>query len=174
LTRLYNHRYLQQQIVAEEERAGRYKTSLTYLMIDIDDFKSINDTCGHAYGDEVLIVIARIIREQIRRVDTAGRYGGEEFLVLMPHTKAIEAWPVAERIRSEVQEFPFRFEGRNVHVTLSVGMATYDAAIQGFAKKGQLFKAADKALYQAKKDGKNKTQLSASIANNLHSDPPSE
>lgn len=159
LTNLYNHRYLHQHLTAESARARRYKTPLTCLMLDIDDFKSVNDAYGHPYGDEVLKVIARIIREQIRRVDTAGRYGGEEFLIMMPQTSSSEALPVAERIRGEVQEYPFRYQGRDVQVTLSIGLATYEARDKRLSQKADLLKAADEALYRAKNRGKNQTQV---------------
>jgi diguanylate cyclase (GGDEF)-like protein len=159
LTGLYNHRYLHQHLAAEAERAQRYRTPLTCLMLDLDNFKKINDTHGHPFGDEVLKIVARIIREQVRRVDTAGRYGGEEFLVLMPHTVSSEALPVAERIRTEVQEFPFRCDSQDVHLTVSIGMATYNALQDASMNKSDLLKAADDALYQAKRDGKNKTLI---------------
>ena len=164
LTNLYNHRYLHQHLSAESARARRYKTPLTCLMLDIDNFKTVNDAYGHPYGDEVLKVIARIIREQIRRVDTAGRYGGEEFLIMMPQTASLDALPVAERIRGEVQEYPFRYEGRDVHVTLSIGMATYDSKDKRLSQKADLLKAADVALYRAKTRGKNRTQAWSEMA----------
>jgi diguanylate cyclase (GGDEF)-like protein len=159
LTGLYNHRYLQDHLAAEMERARRYKTPLTCLMLDIDDFKRVNDTQGHPFGDHVLKIVAHVIREQVRRVDTAGRYGGEEFLILMPHTTANEIMPLAERIRMEVQEYPFNAGGQNIHVTLSIGVATYDPHAESFRDKAGLLQAADDALYSAKNHGKNRTHV---------------
>ena len=159
LTGLYNHRYLQQQLTAEFERARRYATPLTCLMLDLDDFKAVNDTYGHPFGDDVLRTAARVIREHVRRVDTAGRYGGEEFLVLMPHTVAAEAMPVAERIRAELQEFPFRCDSRNVRVTISIGVATYPGTPESPMTKNDVLKLADEALYTAKRNGKNQVRL---------------
>jgi diguanylate cyclase (GGDEF)-like protein len=160
LTDLYNHRYLQEHLSAEIERSQRYHSPFTCLMLDIDNFKHVNDTFGHPFGDEVLRVIARILKEQVRRVDIVGRYGGEEFLILMPQTTSQEVIPVADRIRHEIQEYPFRREGANLQVTLSVGMATFDPNSATPPTRSGLLKAADEALYQAKRSGKNRTQVS--------------
>lgn len=160
LTGLYNHRYLQERLALELESAGRYKTPLTCLMMDIDDFKSINDQYGHPFGDLVLATIARIIRENIRRIDTAGRYGGEEFLILMPQALPDMGWSVAERIRHAVQTYPFSIQSRDVSVTMSIGIATYRSSHGEYVyDKSSLLKAADNALYRAKESGKNQTVL---------------
>lgn len=164
LTHLYNHRYLQDHLAAEMERAQRYKTPLTCVMLDIDNFKAVNDTYGHPFGDHVLKIASRIFREQVRRVDTVGRYGGEEFLLLMPHTTAREVLPLAERIRAEVQDYPFHTNGEPIHVTISIGIATHDPRSQGAVNKSDLLKAADEALYSAKKSGKNQTQIWSKLA----------
>ena len=146
------------------ERATRYQTPFTCLMLDIDDFKSINDTHGHPFGDQVLRTVAHIIREQVRRVDTAGRYGGEEFMIFMPHTTSEQVLPLAERIRTEVQEYPFHARGENVRVTLSIGMATYAPPGRTFKNQRGLVDAADQALYQAKRGGKNQIRIYAPAA----------
>jgi two-component system cell cycle response regulator len=159
LTGLYNHRHLHQHLAAEVERAKRCNVPLTCLMLDIDNFKAINDQFGHPYGDDVLWTVAHIIRENIRRVDMAGRYGGEEFMVVMPFTTSLHALPVAERIRTEVQAYPFRAEGTSITVTLSIGIATYEPASAQFIDKTSLLKATDEALYSAKNSGRNKTYV---------------
>jgi diguanylate cyclase (GGDEF)-like protein len=160
LTGLYNHRYLQERLALELESSGRYKTPLTCLMLDIDNFKSINDKYGHPFGDLVLASIARIIRENVRRIDTAGRYGGEEFLVLMPQALPEMGWSVAERIRGAVQLYPFSSKHKDVKVTLSIGIATYRSSTgEHVFDKATLLKAADAALYRAKQSGKNQTIL---------------
>src|SRR5262249_11896709 len=97
LTNLFNHRYLQEQLTHEIRRSDRYHTPLTCLMLDIDDFKKVNDRHGHLFGDEVLGTVARLIRESVRATDLVGRYGGEEFLVIMPETTRAAAIPLAER-----------------------------------------------------------------------------
>ena len=125
LTGLYNHRYLQERLALEMEVADRRQTPLTCLMIDLDDFKAVNDRCGHPFGDAVLATTARIIRETTRNIDTAGRYGGEEFLILMPQTPPEIAERVAERIRKAVENHIFKARDNEAKVTLSVGIATW-------------------------------------------------
>ena len=157
LTGLYNHRYLQERLALEMESADRHQTPLACLMIDIDDFKSVNDRFGHPFGDSVLSSIARIIREHIRRIDTAGRYGGEEFLILMPQTPLEEARTAAERIRQAVESYPFKFETTRVSVTLSIGLAVYPKPGMKTEDRASLLQWVDAALYQAKRSGKNQT-----------------
>jgi diguanylate cyclase (GGDEF)-like protein len=158
LTGLYNHRYLQEHLGAEFERVKRYGTPLTCLMLDIDNFKEVNDQHGHVFGDHVLRIVARILKEQVRRVDTVGRYGGEEFLILMPHTTAQDVQPLAERIRMELQDYPFHLNGQEIRVTLSIGIA--NAAPHGpFKDRKSLLEAADAALYRAKTSGKNRIHI---------------
>lgn len=157
LTGLFNHRYLQERLAIEMESADRYKAPLSCLMLDIDDFKSVNDTHGHPFGDSVLTRVARIIRENVRKIDTAGRYGGEEFLILMPQSTAAMSQVVAERIRKAIAAFPFKSQEGSVHVTLSVGIATYPMPGVGADDKTSFLKGVDKALYHAKRGGKNQT-----------------
>ncbi len=111
LTGLYNHRYLHERLDQEIERSNRYHTPLTCLMLDIDDFKKVNDQYGHPFGDRVLAGIAQLILQSVRRTDLAGRYGGEEFLVIMPHSNTEQALPIAQRIVSAIGDRPFIFKG---------------------------------------------------------------
>lgn len=157
LTGLYNHRYMQERLDHEIERSDRYAEPLTCLMIDIDDFKRINDRHGHLFGDEVLQTIAGLLRSAVRKIDRVGRYGGEEFLVIMPHTETAEALPVAERMNQILREYPFTCEEIPVQVTLSIGLASYPHPEQGVKTKSALLSAADQALYKAKLAGKNRT-----------------
>jgi diguanylate cyclase (GGDEF)-like protein len=159
LTGLYNHRYLLEHLTAEFEQVKRYGFPLTCLMLDVDNFKHVNDQHGHVFGDRVLRVLARILREQVRRVDTAGRYGGEEFLILMPHSIAVDVLPVADRIRAEFQEYPFHVDGQTINVTISIGIATASPATGHVKDKKSLLEAADAALYKAKSEGKNRIQI---------------
>ncbi len=157
LTGLYNHRYLQERLALEMESAERHQSQLSCLMIDIDDFKSVNDRFGHPFGDTVLSGIARIIRENIRRIDTAGRYGGEEFLIVMPQTTSEVALTIAERIRETVGTFPFRSDGERANVTLSIGIASYPKGSDRSEDRSSFLKGVDDALYSAKRSGKNQT-----------------
>jgi diguanylate cyclase (GGDEF)-like protein len=155
LTSVHNARYLHDQLSTETESAKRYNTPLTCLMLDIDDFKAVNDKFGHPTGDIILMTLAKVLRQCVRRVDIVGRLGGEEFLVVMPHTSCDIAFPVAERIRQTVECLPFKSGTQDISVTVSIGVACYPAS--GIADKSDLLKAADDALYEAKRSGKNRT-----------------
>ncbi len=155
LTGIRNARYLHDHLSLEMESAKRYEKPLTCLMLDIDDFKRINDTYGHPYGDIVLTTLAKTVLQCVRRVDTVGRLGGEEFLVVMPHTSSETAFVIAERIRQAVRHRPFAVHEAKIPVTISIGVACYPAP--EITDKSGLLKAADNALYQAKRTGKNRT-----------------
>jgi len=162
LTGLYNHRYLQERLALEMEIAERRATPLTCLMIDLDDFKAVNDQFGHPFGDTVLSVVARLIRDNVRNIDTAGRYGGEEFLILMPQTQPEIAERVAERIRYAVESHNFQARGIRANLTLSIGIATYPMAGVKPGDKAVFLKVVDDALYLAKRSGKNRVFYQAS------------
>jgi two-component system, cell cycle response regulator len=156
LTGAFNHRYLHEQLTREIQRSDRAAAPLTCLMLDIDDFKKVNDQHGHPFGDHVLATAARIIRASVRQIDIVGRYGGEEFLVIMPQTTGEMALPIAERILEAVRDHPFPRPGDAVRTTVSIGLATYPAPSRGVNTKDALLSAADQALYQAKRAGKNR------------------
>ncbi|MEU9824548.1 sensor domain-containing diguanylate cyclase [Micromonospora chersina] len=161
LTGLWNYRYLRESIRREVERANRFGRMLSVLALDLDRFKDVNDTWGHAAGDAVLVEFARRVRGEIREVDLAFRQGGEEFVVLLPETDARGATIVAERLGSVVRDQPVRVEGHNgepiaVPVTVSIGIAVYpDHAAGG----QQVLDAADDALYAAKAAGRDGYRL---------------
>lgn len=159
LTGLYNHRYLQEQLASEIQRADRYHTPLTCLMLDIDDFKKVNDQYGHPFGDDVLTKTAQLICAAVRRTDVVGRYGGEEFLVIMPQTSNETAAPLAERILKAMRDCSFSIGEKSSHVTLSIGLATYPNTDFGVKSKSALLSAADQALYKAKRLGKNQAVI---------------
>jgi len=160
LTGIYNHRYLQEVLDREIDRSDRYATPVTCLMIDIDDFKKVNDQYGHPFGDQVLIQTTQVLKESVRRTDSVGRYGGEEFLVIMPQTSTAVAHPIAERIVSSIQEHVFAFKGvLSIRITVSIGLATYPLPEQGVKTKSGLLSAADQAMYKAKLAGKNQTVM---------------
>lgn len=152
LTGLYVRRYFDQRLIDECRRAQRFGNPFSVLMMDLDDFKSINDLYGHALGDQVLRGTAEAIRQSLRAVDIAARYGGEEFVVVLPRTDQDEAAQVAERIRSSVAEKTYLHSKGHLSITLSIGVATYGT--HGENADG-LMRIADIALYQAKAAGKN-------------------
>ena len=159
LTNLNNRRQFETRLSQEIAIAKRQDNSLCAMMVDIDFFKSVNDTHGHAAGDEVLRTVAGIIKEHLRESDIPSRYGGEEFAVLLPFTKLEEAKIVGERLRKAVEEasIPINQDNenaKNIKVTISMGLAEFDHIESGEA----LFERADSALYEAKKNGRNQVR----------------
>jgi diguanylate cyclase (GGDEF)-like protein len=147
LTGLFNRRHIYSRLNQEVEKAERYGSKFSLIMLDIDNFKSINDSHGHQVGDEVLRVVAEMIRLSIRTVDIAGRYGGEEFMVILPEVALAGTIPVAERIRKAVETA--RFPNEDLRITISGGAAEYSGSIE------QLVKQADSLMYRAKANGRN-------------------
>lgn len=137
--------------------SGEKKETLSILMIDIDFFKNINDTYGHAAGDIVLEEVAKIIKSCTRNADTAARYGGEEFVVMLNNTSASAAMAVAERIRKSVEEKSIMYDGKKINVTISIGVSSYNFDLES-AKS--IVERADKALYESKQNGRNRITLS--------------
>jgi two-component system, cell cycle response regulator len=154
LTDLYNHRHSMELAENEFQRVGRYQESFSILMIDLDHFKQVNDEHGHQAGDGVLREIAQVLRDTLRTVDAVGRYGGEEFVAVLPHTGEDEARLTAERVRKRIAEHVFRVGDRALQVTVSVGVASYPA--DDVDSASTLVKAADRALYRAKEAGRNR------------------
>ena len=154
LTDTYNRRALVEKLAGELDRTTRYGTVLTCLMLDIDNFKSINDTYGHLMGDRVLRLLAGILRREQRSVDVVARYGGEEFVVLLPETGLSGARIFAERILRRVAGHDFGEGGRPVRVTVSIGIATYPDERVNDGES--LLRLADTNLYKAKNDGRNR------------------
>jgi diguanylate cyclase (GGDEF)-like protein len=153
LTGLYNHRHIQELLRDELRRARRYGRPLSLLMLDVDGFKLFNDTYGHPQGDVLLQSLASILRANVRSVDHVGRYGGEEFMVLLPETVRSDAVMLAERIRNAVERTPYQLgESASVRVTVSIGVA---ASPQDASEADLLVQLADQALYRAKRDGRN-------------------
>lgn len=153
LTGVYVRRHLLERFEGELERSRRLGFKLSFLMIDIDHFKSFNDEYGHLVGDAVLKQAAETIRKSVRELDLVGRYGGEEFGVLLVETDEAGAFYVADRIRRAVGQRAFKVYDENLKVTVSIGVATYSNKLNSSAL---LIDAADSALYQAKRGGRNK------------------
>ncbi len=156
LTGLYNRNYLEQFVNKIISFLQRHKFPLSVAMIDIDDFKLINDTFGHKKGDEVLRTLGAIVKSSIRKSDVAIRYGGEEILIIFPNTeKEYAAW-VVKRIKEELRQRDF---GLDRPVTFSAGIAGYPEDVDGLASLDSLIEIADKRLYLAKRKGKNRIEL---------------
>ncbi|MGD8430415.1 MAG: diguanylate cyclase [Ectothiorhodospiraceae bacterium] len=151
LTGLYNRRHLEATLEAEFTRARRHEEGLSVLMFDVDHFKQVNDTYGHRAGDAVLCEIASRIRGMLRASDTAGRYGGEEFTLVLPETGIGGAITVAQRLRQAVSEAKIDCRGEALRVTVSLGVSTLRAATPNHER---LLDEADTALYQAKRAGR--------------------
>jgi len=156
LTGIYNRRYFEMEIASEIERASRYHGRLAIIMIDIDNFKRLNDEFGHLLGDEVLRQVSGVFGQQIRKVDVVCRYGGEEFAILVPQTSGGNAMEVAEKLRRMVETY--RFPGVPVKVTISAGVAEFPAHGQ---TRDELVAAADAALYVSKEAGRNRVSAAS-------------
>jgi diguanylate cyclase (GGDEF)-like protein len=158
LTGLPNLRYLQERLPEELNRSKRYDYPMSFLMIDIDDFKTYNDQNGHEAGNLALQMTAHCLKDALRSADVALRYGGEEFCILLPQTGLAEAKTIAERIREHVSNTPFPHGETQPlgRVTISVGVSTFSKNIETYDK---IIAAADRALYQSKSMGKNRVQF---------------
>lgn len=150
LTSLYNHKHIHEILDANVNMANRYSRPLSLIMLDIDNFKSVNDTYGHPFGDVVLSKVAELIKVTARTSDIVGRYGGEEFIIILPETEGFEAFVLGERIRQKVSDYVF---DNGINITISGG------ASQLITSGEQLIEDADKLLYKAKRTGKNKIEF---------------
>ena len=161
LTGLYNHRYFQKCLQEEFQRASRYRSNMALIMLDLDDFKNVNDTFGHQAGDQVLMLLSDLIRECVREVDIPARYGGEEFAVILPQTELADAIVVAQRIKDAIETSPrFQDIDSGLFMTASLGVSGFpDPGIKD--TKG-IIRFADKALYRAKQIGKNRVVIGSS------------
>jgi diguanylate cyclase (GGDEF)-like protein len=154
LTDVLNRRAFDGPLIRELKAGLRYGTPACLLLVDLDYFKTVNDLLGHVAGDEVLKRVAALIRETVRNVDSVGRYGGEEFAVVLPHTDLDQAQALAERLRAIIERYAFELEDGQVRMTASIGLASlHDSAI---ATVGDWIAAADSALYEAKSRGRNR------------------
>jgi len=152
LTGLLNRVELWKNLDAEVSRAKRYNHDLSILLIDIDHFKTVNDKYGHKVGDEVLCKFTDTLLEHVRQTDYATRYGGEEFIVILPETPVKEAEELAERLRMRISETKILLKNTSLNITVSIGIATFPIHRQ---TSSELLDSADKAMYQAKNDGRN-------------------
>ena len=156
LTKLYNSRSFYSQLELEVDRYNRYKHPLSLLLLDIDNFKEFNDNFGHLEGDKVLVRFSQIIKSCLRTNDSAYRYGGEEFTVILPETNGEEAKTVAQRIRASLESEKFRpIPNKKAKITISIGVTQY------FPKEelSAFIRRADKAMYLSKKNGRNRVSV---------------
>lgn len=156
LTQLFNRGHWEKVLEAEYERAKRYDTEATLIMLDIDHFKKVNDTYGHQAGDDVIRTLSNIIRQTARKTDVCGRYGGEEFGIILPETPPDQAEIFAERLRKKVEAAVIPADNHELGITISSGLASFDTS---FEDHTQWLEASDKALYQSKENGRNKYTL---------------
>lgn len=156
LTKLYNSRSFYSQLETEVDRFNRYKHPLALLLLDLDHFKEYNDSYGHLEGDKVLVRFSQIIKSCLRTNDSAYRYGGEEFTVILPETAGAEARTVAQRIRSALEAERFSPEnGPDVQITISIGVTEYHTK----EELSTFIQRADKAMYLSKQNGRNKVSM---------------
>lgn len=162
LTPAYNHRHFQDALVKEIQRHERAKRAFAVAMIDIDDFKSINDTNGHPVGDEILKGLVEILMTNVREIDLVARYGGEEFALIFPETPITRAYEVADRLRQLVADRVFQFPNvsKELRIAISIGIAAFP---DDGMTNSDLISRADAALYHAKKAGKNRCVLASSL-----------
>ncbi|MEN3013114.1 MAG: GGDEF domain-containing protein [Endomicrobiia bacterium] len=155
LTGVYNRRYLEKKLPEEIELAKRYKSFLSIGILDIDDFKHYNDTNGHLLGDECLKKVAEVVTSTLRSGDIVFRYGGEEFIVVLPATDKSGAFIACEKIRKNIESYPFENRDKQPlgKITVSIGISVYPVDAQ---EETSLIKIADENLYRAKKSGKNR------------------
>lgn len=159
LTGLPNRQAYDERIQEELERAIRYKRPLSILMIDLDDFKTINDSLGHGFGDAILRKFSEHLNQNVRRSDFAARIGGDEFVVILPETDLEAAFDLANRIRSRITENPIEITEGFFPVTVSIGVSSN--LIENYSDHSRMKLAADRALYRAKRAGKNKVETPA-------------
>ncbi|MFT5837768.1 MAG: diguanylate cyclase [Flavobacteriales bacterium] len=156
LTGLYNRHFWEEQFVMEYKRDKRSENPSALIMLDIDNFKVVNDTYGHPAGDEVIKILAEIIKKTTRETDISGRYGGEEFAIILPDTPVANVEFVAERIRRLVEKCTVVYDEIDIKFTISIGIAGFKLTHKDST---QWLDTADKALYQAKESGKNRVIL---------------
>lgn len=156
LTGLLNRKTWEELLEKEFERESRYHENCSLIIFDIDHFKKVNDNYGHPAGDEVIRQTADIVKQSIRKTDIAGRYGGEEYVILLPHTSIDSAYVLAERIRKKIAAKPAVYEGDVISYTVSLGLASFHESLK---TPTNWIDFADKALYDSKQAGRNNTHI---------------
>jgi diguanylate cyclase (GGDEF)-like protein len=164
LTGTLNRRSFDEKGNAEVERSQRYELPMSVVAMDVDHFKQLNDTYGHAAGDRVLVTVADAMRSLLRSTDHLGRFGGDEFMLLLPETGMAGARDLAERLRERVDSITVEFQGKRIEVHASFGVATMEAARIGDIDSWEtLLQRADAALYRAKEGGRNRIEAAVDV-----------
>ncbi len=158
LTGLYNYRYFRESLGKELSRAAKYNSSVSLVLFDIDFFKKVNDTYGHPVGNQVLVNLTQAISNMVRPIDVVARYGGDEFAVILPETKAAGAEIFATRLRRCIEKTPTFAVGQSIYVTISVGVTTFSIERHDMTKD-RLIGTADRGLYQSKENGRNQVTI---------------
>ncbi|MCH9697619.1 MAG: GGDEF domain-containing protein [Gammaproteobacteria bacterium] len=154
---IYNRTYVIQVLANEFAKCKRYNQVFSCILIDIDDFKQANDNYGHQVGDQILIRVANVIKKELREVDSFGRYGGEEFIIVLPSTSAYQSSHVAEKLRQKIEKTDYSDLGQGVRITISQGIS--DTSLGHPDTEDALLHHVDTALYQAKHTGKNRSVI---------------
>lgn len=162
LTGLYNHRYFQEVFESEIQRATRFKHPVSLLFLDIDHFKTVNDTYGHPTGDEVLKKVSELLIKLVRKCDIVARYGGEEFAVILPETGTVGAKVLAQRVRRGVEQLLIQYNDLTLSVTVSVGLASSEMK-KASDSRSALIAQSDQALYKAKSNGRNRVEMAQAV-----------
>ncbi len=158
LTGLYNMRSMYEKLTFEIDRAMRFHRAVGVIMFDLDNFKAVNDQNDHLFGSYVLTQVGQIIKDNMRKVDFAGRYGGDEFVIVLSETNLHGAKAFCERLRQMVEEYVFSKDGYSRKLTISVGLVVTELGAEGLDAKS-LMRAADHALYEAKESGRNRVTV---------------
>ena len=166
LTGVFNRRYLEQHLASEFNRVKRYGGEFSFILFDLDYFKKVNDTYGHLGGDEVLCAISKLVSHMLRSNDILGRYGGEEFGIILPATHMEDAFKLADRLRDAISKSPVLFNGISIHVSISVGISTYEPETPNYE---HLISCSDMALYASKDSGRNRVTCYSSDMATLES-----
>ena len=161
LTGLYNKRYILSRLSGEISHAARYRESISFLMVDVDHFKQVNDTYGHVVGDILLKEIAEMLKKIVREFDVVARYGGEEFLIILPNGDTLGAKILAERLRESIEKTTFNIDGNKLLVTVSIGVKSENVKPNANSSEEviALINQADMALYRAKANGRNRVEI---------------